>query len=253
MTEVPYLIICATLYFVCFYFTAGFPIASSISGQFYLQMICESWFALKLPAVSNISSSLRVFVHLNRSGHCSIRSQRVFRRRYESNFDWSRTGRLLWCRCSLRPDATVLALLALLPWSLHLSCGWPFGRGAVGRPGPVWGFWIRHILRPIWTNMRWIHGRLSLFSSWLPIGLQLYWDLFVLSVLHWSWLCEGLQHSREVLRMERCKFRTLFPLSMPSLTFLQTGITALFCISSYAVVFLMMKLRSKKTKSARSE
>lgn len=33
----------------------------------------------------------------------------------------------------------------------------------------------------------------------------------------------------------------------------QTGITALFCISSYALVFLMMKLRSKKTKSARSE
>jgi hypothetical protein len=34
---------------------------------------------------------------------------------------------------------------------------------------------------------------------------------------------------------------------------MQTGITALFCISSYAMVFLMMKLRSKKTKSARSE
>ncbi|KAM0434008.1 hypothetical protein ACHAPT_003952 [Fusarium lateritium] len=32
-----------------------------------------------------------------------------------------------------------------------------------------------------------------------------------------------------------------------------TGITALFCISSYALVFLMMKLRSKKTKSARSD
>jgi len=28
------------------------------------------------------------------------------------------------------------------------------------------------------------------------------------------------------------------------------GITALFCISSYALVFLMMKLRSKATKTA---
>lgn len=30
----------------------------------------------------------------------------------------------------------------------------------------------------------------------------------------------------------------------------QVGITALFCISSYALVFLMMKLRSKATKTA---
>ncbi|KAI9376110.1 hypothetical protein BJX61DRAFT_539123 [Aspergillus egyptiacus] len=32
-----------------------------------------------------------------------------------------------------------------------------------------------------------------------------------------------------------------------------TGITALFCITSYAMVFVMMKLRSKKTKEARME
>jgi hypothetical protein len=29
------------------------------------------------------------------------------------------------------------------------------------------------------------------------------------------------------------------------------GITALFCLSSYALVFGLMKLRSKKTKSAK--
>lgn len=33
----------------------------------------------------------------------------------------------------------------------------------------------------------------------------------------------------------------------------QTGITALFCLSSYTLVVIMMKLRSKKTKSARQE
>lgn len=45
---------------------------------------------------------------------------------------------------------------------------------------------------------------------------------------------------------------SLFRMTREILT-MQTGITALFCISSYAMVFLMMKLRSKKTKSARSE
>lgn len=41
VSEIPYLIICATLYFACWYFTAGFPVASSISGHVYLQMICK--------------------------------------------------------------------------------------------------------------------------------------------------------------------------------------------------------------------
>lgn len=41
LTEIPYLIICATLYFVCWYFTAGLPTEASVSGHVYLQMICK--------------------------------------------------------------------------------------------------------------------------------------------------------------------------------------------------------------------
>lgn len=41
VSEIPYLIICATLYFACWYFTAGFPVDSSVSGHVYLQMICR--------------------------------------------------------------------------------------------------------------------------------------------------------------------------------------------------------------------
>lgn len=40
VSEIPYLIICATLYFCCWYFTAGFPVDARISGHIYLQMIC---------------------------------------------------------------------------------------------------------------------------------------------------------------------------------------------------------------------
>ena len=39
VAEIPVLIVCATLYFVCWYFTAGFPVRASRSGQVYLQMI----------------------------------------------------------------------------------------------------------------------------------------------------------------------------------------------------------------------
>lgn len=38
-SEIPVLIVCATLFFACWYFTSGFPVQASISGQVYLQMI----------------------------------------------------------------------------------------------------------------------------------------------------------------------------------------------------------------------
>jgi ABC-type multidrug transport system permease subunit len=41
VSEIPYLIICATLYFACWYFTAGFPVEANVSGHVYLQMICK--------------------------------------------------------------------------------------------------------------------------------------------------------------------------------------------------------------------
>lgn len=48
VSEIPYLIICATLYFCCWYFTAGFPVDAKISGHIYLQMICM-WSSPVLP------------------------------------------------------------------------------------------------------------------------------------------------------------------------------------------------------------
>lgn len=40
ISEIPYLVICATVYFGCWYFTVGFPVEASTSGHMYLQMIC---------------------------------------------------------------------------------------------------------------------------------------------------------------------------------------------------------------------
>lgn len=41
ISEIPILILCGTLYFAGWYFTAGFPVKASLSGQVYLQMIRE--------------------------------------------------------------------------------------------------------------------------------------------------------------------------------------------------------------------
>jgi hypothetical protein len=41
ISEIPLLILCGTLYFACWYFTAGFPVKASSSGQVYFVMIRE--------------------------------------------------------------------------------------------------------------------------------------------------------------------------------------------------------------------
>lgn len=42
LSEIPALILCGTLYFVCWYFTCGFPVRAADSGQVYLEMLCKS-------------------------------------------------------------------------------------------------------------------------------------------------------------------------------------------------------------------
>ncbi|KAF4537636.1 ABC multidrug transporter [Lasiodiplodia theobromae] len=39
VSEIPWLILCGTLYFICWYFPSGLPVQASISGQIFFQMI----------------------------------------------------------------------------------------------------------------------------------------------------------------------------------------------------------------------
>lgn len=41
VSEIPVLIVCGTLYFVCWYFSSGFPVAASKSGAIFLEMLCK--------------------------------------------------------------------------------------------------------------------------------------------------------------------------------------------------------------------
>jgi ABC-type multidrug transport system permease subunit len=47
LSEIPLLVLCGTLYFACWYFTCGFPVTSSLSGQVYVVMIRE-WFLISV-------------------------------------------------------------------------------------------------------------------------------------------------------------------------------------------------------------
>lgn len=49
LAEIPVLILCGTIYFCCWYFTCGFPIEASASGQVYLEMLRKSRRPLFLP------------------------------------------------------------------------------------------------------------------------------------------------------------------------------------------------------------
>ena len=100
VSEIPYLIICATLYFACWYFVAGLPVDAYISGHMYLQMICA------YPSFAELSRtdrfSLRIPVYIDRTGHCGIRTQRVLRRHHEPHPHRCGYDRFLWCCCALR-------------------------------------------------------------------------------------------------------------------------------------------------------
>jgi hypothetical protein len=43
VSEIPYLIICAILYFVCFYYTAGLPANSNKAGAVFFVMLSKFW------------------------------------------------------------------------------------------------------------------------------------------------------------------------------------------------------------------
>ncbi|GIK07657.1 hypothetical protein Aspvir_003323 [Aspergillus viridinutans] len=198
VSEIPYLILCATLYFACWYFTAGFPATASISGHMYLQMII-----------------------------------------YE--FLYTSIGQVI---AAYAPNEYFAAVMnpVLIGAGLVSFCGVvvPYSQMQ-----PFWRYWL-YYLDPftylvggllgevLWdVKVRCEPSELVRFSA--PVGQTCGEYMAAFLAEKPGYLLMGMR------RRERYY------------SWRDTGITALFCISSYAMVFLMMKLRSKKTKSARSE
>jgi ABC-type multidrug transport system permease subunit len=217
VSEIPYLILCATLYFACWYFTAGFPTTASISGHMYLQMIFYEFL------YTSIGQGIAAYA----------------------------------------PNEYFAAVMnpVLIGAGLVSFCGVvvPFSQMQ-----PFWRDWL-YYLDPftylvggllgevLWdVEVRCDPSELVRFTA--PVGQTCGEYMAAFLAEKPGYLVDG-----NATACEFCQFSTgadyarTFNLKERYYSWRDTGITALFCISSYAMVFLMMKLRSKKTKSARSE
>lgn len=158
VSEIPYLVICATLYFACWYFTAGFPVDSSISGHMYLQMICKCPTEPCQTVTDN--RSLRIPVHLHRSGHCRVRTERILRRDHEPGPDRRRSDQFLRCGGAVLANAALLAVLAILPGPLHIPGWWSVRRNPLGRQSALPAVGMGEVRRTSGPDMRRVYGRL---------------------------------------------------------------------------------------------
>ncbi|KAJ5771410.1 uncharacterized protein N7511_003461 [Penicillium nucicola] len=218
ITEIPYLIICATLYFLCWYFTAGFPATPSVSGQIYLQMIF-----------------------------------------YE--FLYTSIGQAI---AAYAPNEYFAAVMnpVLIGAGLVSFCGVVVPYSAMQ---PFWRFWMYYLdpftylvgglFGPVIWDVK-VKCEASEFVKFTAPSGQTCGDYMAdflatqtgyLLDANSTGSCSFCQYS------QGADYAKTFNIREKYYTWRDIGITALFCLSSYALVFLMMKLRSKKTKSARSE
>ncbi|KAK7415703.1 hypothetical protein QQX98_005738 [Neonectria punicea] len=218
VSEIPYLIICATLYFACWYFTAGFPVEARISGHIYLQMIF-----------------------------------------YE--FLYTSVGQAI---AAYAPNEYFAAIMnpLLIGAGMVSFCGVVMPYEAMQ---PFWKYWLYYLdpfhylfgglLGPVIWDVE-VNCRAEEFTSFSAPDGQTCGEYMA------DFLSSNVGYVADFNATENCQYcaystgadyAKTFNLQQEYYGWRDTGITALFCISSYALVFLMMKLRSKKTKSARSE
>lgn len=215
ISEIPVLIICATLFFACWYFTSGLPVKASASGQVYLQMIL-----------------------------------------YE--FLYTSIGQAI---AAYSPNAYFAALAnpLILGAALINFCGVVVPYSQIQA---FWRYWMYYLdpftyligglLEPVVWDVQVVCRPNELTQIPLPSGSTCgeYMADFLSSNTGYlvdpnnSTMCEYCEYSAgaDYLRTMNINERYY--------GWRDVGITALFCISSYALVFLMMKLRSKATKTA---
>ncbi|KAI9168002.1 ABC multidrug [Paramyrothecium foliicola] len=215
-SEIPVLIICATIYFCCWYFTAGFPVKASISGQVYLQMILYEFLytsigqAIAAYSPNEYFAALAnpVFIGAGLINFCGVvvpYSQIQAFWRYWIYY--------------LDPFTYLIGgLLEPVTWDVKVQCT-PEELAQIPLPGnsTTCGEYMAEFLM---NNNGYVSDPAATDSC---------------SYCAYS---TGADYLRDMNINERYY------------GWRDVGITALFCISSYGLVFLMMKLRTKATKKA---
>ncbi|KAI9733554.1 MAG: hypothetical protein M1834_003155 [Cirrosporium novae-zelandiae] len=218
VAEVPYLIICAVLYFVCWYYTVGFPNDSSIAGPLFLQMVLFEFLYTGIGQFISAYAPNEYFASLTTPLLMSI----------------------LISFCGV-----------LVPYSAIIS----FWRH--------WVYWINPfnylmgglLTGPVWDKT--VKCTTSELARFVPPINQTCGE-YLTAFLSTS---SGYIVDPSVTAPSQCEFckyskgsdylKTL-NITKKSSGWRDIGITAIFCVSSYALVFVLMKLRSKKTKSAKA-
>ncbi|KAK6068393.1 multidrug resistance protein CDR1 [Seiridium cupressi] len=215
IAEMPVLILCGTIYFVCWYFTCGFPVTASKSGQVYLEMLF-----------------------------------------YE--FLYTSIGQAI---AAYSPTAYFAALLN----PILIGCGLILFSGVVVPYDQIqafWRYWLYYIdpftylIGALLTPVAWDAKVVCEASelTYIPLPSNSTCGEYMSDFL--SQTAGYVVDSASTTSCAYCPYITgadylkTMNINASYYGWRDVGITALFCISSYALVFLMMKLRSKATKTA---
>ncbi|KAH7148162.1 ABC multidrug transporter [Fusarium sp. MPI-SDFR-AT-0072] len=215
MSEIPILITCATVYFACWYFTAGFPVKASASGQVYFQMILYEFL------YTSIGQAIAA---------------------YSPNEYFAALANPLIIGAALISFCGVVVPYSLIPtfWCYWLYWLDPFT------------YLIGGLLEPVVWDVKVQCKPEELTSIPLPDNTTCgdYMADFLSSNAGYvvdagsTSSCDYCAYSTGADYMKSMNINASY------YGWRDVGITALFCISSYALVFLMMKLRTRATKTA---
>ncbi|KAI0799933.1 putative ABC multidrug transporter [Xylaria sp. FL0064] len=214
LAEILILVVCGTLYFVSWYFTSGFPVQASVSGQVYLQMLLYELL------YTSIGQAIAAY----------------------------------------SPNAYFAALAnPLIVGTLIQFCGVFVSYSHIT---PFWRYWLYYLnpftylvgglLVPVAWDTEVVCKTSELTSIPLPPNTTcgLYMADFLSQYPGYvtdegnTTICSYCTYSTGADYLQTLNFNRQY------YGWRDVGITALFCISSYALVFLMMRLRTKATKTA---
>ncbi|RDW64630.1 hypothetical protein BP6252_10281 [Coleophoma cylindrospora] len=217
VAEVPYLIVCGTLYFVCWYFPAGLPVKASTSGQIYLVMILYEFLYTALgQAIAAISPNdffaallnpviIGAFL-INFAGVLVPYSQVVVFWKY-----W-----MYW----LDPfNYLIGGLLTQLLYDVKITCKTKELTSFSPPDGSTCGAYMADFFE---TGYGYLVDNTSTTT------------------------CEYCSYA------SGAEYATTLNLTKRLDGWRDTGIVAIFVIATYGIVFGMMKLRTKKTKEAKA-
>jgi len=128
LSEMPLLVLCGTLVFLCWYFAVGFPLEPRVDGQVYGQMLFKN----QLPSAilperiffannGLMRVSIRRTLYTHWLGDCSVQPECLLQRSSKPHHHRVNSHQFLRRRGPLSSDQRILAALALLLESIHLS------------------------------------------------------------------------------------------------------------------------------------